>query len=116
MTSFPLRAPCHSAADLISCVLTAVRARFVTAVSEERDAAHNGGRRILGIISRLALHFFIQSFYVLAARDTRGKILLDTLSFFFFQPFCSECAAQMVSAGGEPALKDSCKIFSRFKT
>lgn len=108
MTSFPLRAPCHSAADLISCVLTAVRARFVTVVLEGRDAARDGGRRIVyPIISKLGRHFFFfHSFNVLAAPDTRREILLDVLSLSFFQT-----AAQMVSAGSEPALKDSCKVF-----
>lgn len=100
MTSFPLRVCCHSAADLISCFFGAVWARLVIVVLKGRAAvnwdgeealglfvvsaaAHNGGLRILWIISRLCLHFFIQSFYVLAVRDTQGKILLDTLSLFF---------------------------------
>lgn len=110
MTSFPLRVCCHSAADLISCVFGAVWAQLVIVVLKGRAAvnwdgeealglfvvsaaAHNGGLRILWIISRLCLHFFIQSFYVLAARDTQGKILLDTVSlfFFFFQPLLKMC-------------------------
>lgn len=106
MTSFPLRVCCHSAADLISCFFGAVWARLVIVVMKGRAAvnwdgeealglfavsaaAHNGGLCILWIISRLCLHFFIQSFYVLAARDAQGKILLDIL---FFQPLLKMCS------------------------
>lgn len=64
-------------------------------------------RIVYPIISKLGRHFFFfHSFNVLAAPDTRREILLDVLSLSFFQT-----AAQMVSAGSEPALKDSCKVF-----
>lgn len=80
--------PCHSAADLISCVLTAVRVRFVTAVLEGQDA-HDGRRRIrrrnniqTGACTSSSSPLM---FWLLETLEEK-KILLDVL-FIFLQPF-----------------------------
>lgn len=121
MTSFPLLVCCHSAVNVISCLSNYVQTqpvsaapRSTTAVSWDSEetlglfalsaAAFNG--TIFWIISRLRLHFFIQSFYVLAARGAWGKS--PWYSWLFH--LCSKCGAQMVSVGPGPGWKGSCRF------
>lgn len=88
MTSFPLPVRCHSAVNVISCSSNYVQTQPVSAVLKSRAAVNGDSEETLGlfalsaaafngtifwIISRLRLHFFIQSFYVLAAWGAQGK-------------------------------------------
>lgn len=119
MTSFPLLVRCHSAVNVISCMSNYVQTQAVSAVFKSRTAVNWESEETLGlfalsaaafnqtifwIISRLCLHFFIQSFYLLAAWSAQGK---SPWYSWLFQPLL-----KMWSTDGQSWLRTRFERFS----
>lgn len=118
MTSFPPRAPCHSAADLISRVLAAVLAvPFRGCCSSEAAAAASESSERC---PDCACTSSATTFYVLAAPDTpaKKKILLDSLLLFqlLLLRMCGPDGRRWRGTSLQRLLQDFTALFSFFSS